>query len=385
MGEVDPTIKIGLDFDLRSAFAQPAVVFDRSLEAVPELLYFDSPYCHADEVNAIDSLSDQSSVLALLRGKCSSTPTSLTSAECLGTIGNLLSCMCSCHIGYDKLTSASIEGLRSVEVVLQMLPNFKQFNLQVPPHCPQPCVKPSAPPLPGPSVVAQSAPCSDSDVAALTKLSESADDDQQLIGSLTPTCRGCVYSAVRYRLPSSDRKAECLKLPDQASTRVAPILTLTGAPTSVVQFDWTSGFNGAAHRTLTMNAGDLLTFTQLAGHNIVQVNSMQAFDSCDFKSGVVKSPGTDSVYDSSTAASYLYRTPTVPGTTEYFVCGVGSHCAMGQKLALTVTATRAPTEPVRAVPIGPAGRMKAPTAGRCAMVVLGGFVLSSLLVSGWSS
>jgi hypothetical protein len=379
---MDPQIKIGLEFDLRSAFPQPNVVFDRSLEAVPELLYFDSPYCLADQVNAMD-LSDQSQILALLKQKCQSTPTSLTSADCLGTIGSLLACMCSCQIGHERLTSTSIEGLLGPTVqVLQMLPNFKQFKLALPPSCPQPCEKPTAPPLPAPSVVAQFAPCSDSDVASLTKLAE-APNDQQILDSLSPTCRGCILQAVRFRVAPANRTSGCLKPPDQIRTVTAPLLTNTAAPTGNLEFDWTSGFSGPAKRALTTNAGDSLTFTHLAGHNIVQVDSLKAFESCDFSNGIIKSPGTASVYDSSSAASYVYRTPTTPGTTEYFVCGVSSHCAMGQKLALTVMATHAPTQPpLRQVALGAVGRAEAPAVSRCAAALLGSLVLSSVLATG---
>ena len=105
-------------------------------------------------------------------------------------------------------------------------------------------------------------------------------------------------------------------------------------------------------QTMTVAAGTTVKFTWSSTHNVYEVSDATAFYDCD------KSSGTE-------VASTSFQTvdvaaPDTP-TTRYYICQVGSHCTMGQKIAITWAA--APTAaPVFAPTPGPsAAATLAPT------------------------
>ena len=85
-------------------------------------------------------------------------------------------------------------------------------------------------------------------------------------------------------------------------------------------------------QVLSVAAGTTVKFSWSDTHNVYEVPDATAFDACD-------SSGATEV--ASTAAQTVdVAAPETP-TTKYYVCTVGSHCTMGQKIAITWAA--APT------------------------------------------
>ncbi|WCJ40755.1 Blue copper protein [Euphorbia peplus] len=106
---------------------------------------------------------------------------------------------------------------------------------------------------------------------------------------------------------------------------VAP--TATSATTYIVgdESGWTVGFDYQAWaQDKTFQVGDKLVFWYPAGaHNVYRVNGTD-FRNCTIpRLGQALTSGNDTL------------TLATPGNKWYF-CGVGAHCASGQKLAITV-------------------------------------------------
>ena len=137
-----------------------------------------------------------------------------------------------------------------------------------------------------------------------------------------------------------------------------PVETLPASTKAATDWDWLSGFMGESKRALTVEAGQTVRFTNMQGHNIVVVPSKAAFDACSFANdAAVVTPSAES--------TYTWTAPSQAGIV-YLVCGVGTHCIAGQKLAVTValtapTATDAPvSEVVSAASSAPAGAPASP-------------------------
>lgn len=72
-----------------------------------------------------------------------------------------------------------------------------------------------------------------------------------------------------------------------------------------------------------------------AYHDLVRMASKTHYDSCDFDGSQTLAPVSGQA-DSMAMASYSFECET-PGEVVYLACSVASHCAMGQKVELTVS------------------------------------------------
>ena len=86
--------------------------------------------------------------------------------------------------------------------------------------------------------------------------------------------------------------------------------------------DWTAGFSDATARSTTAAIGQTLRFEWPSQHNVILMASEAAFNDCDFAGST--NLGNTSAVD--------YTLTSLPA---YFACSIGSHCAVGQKLAVT--------------------------------------------------
>jgi len=86
--------------------------------------------------------------------------------------------------------------------------------------------------------------------------------------------------------------------------------------------NWLAGFSDANARAMELNVGDSITFTWMGRHNVYQMPSEEAFDSCDFSDAI--EIGSDSGVE-----------VTLNSLPSYFACEISGHCMAGQKLAVT--------------------------------------------------
>jgi hypothetical protein len=86
---------------------------------------------------------------------------------------------------------------------------------------------------------------------------------------------------------------------------------------------------GMSYSPLRCAVGGLVAFHwESPFHDLVQLPDEAAFNSCDMSGAVTLA--------STSRSSYYYDCAT-PGATVYLACSVGSHCAMGQKVAVTTS------------------------------------------------
>ena len=153
-------------------------------------------------------------------------------------------------------------------------------------------------------------------------------------------------------LAASDLVGRALIIHDYSGGRIAcALLTVT--------VDWKIPTEPQA---LSVAAGTTVRFTWSSTHNVYEVPDATAFDDCDFSS--------DTLVASSSVQTVDVAAPDAP-TTKYYVCEVGSHCDMGQKIAITweaastaapVASTDAPTPgPSAAATLAPTNSSDEPT------------------------
>ena len=98
--------------------------------------------------------------------------------------------------------------------------------------------------------------------------------------------------------------------------------------------DWTAGFSRRADdQKLRVAPGTSVAFTWTGVHNVYLLRDRAAFGS--FGSGQCDFSEAQLVGDASGA---MFTFDVAPGTTLFFGCMIGSHCTMGQKLAVEVGA-----------------------------------------------
>merc|ERR1712183_917456 len=104
----------------------------------------------------------------------------------------------------------------------------------------------------------------------------------------------------------------------------------TDEPLVSTDIDWTAGFRSEDARKTTIDAGTELIFnwsTTWQGreveHDVVMLPTKEAFDACDFSSGISLGDAPGVKY-------------TISETT-YFVCTIPGHCVGGQKLEAMIT------------------------------------------------
>ena len=86
---------------------------------------------------------------------------------------------------------------------------------------------------------------------------------------------------------------------------------------------------GTSYSPLRCAVGGLVAFHwESPFHDLVQLPDEAAFNSCDMSNAVTLA--------STSRSSYYYDCAT-PGATVYLACSVGSHCSMGQKVAVTTS------------------------------------------------
>ena len=98
--------------------------------------------------------------------------------------------------------------------------------------------------------------------------------------------------------------------------------TYMGYCPQVIEINWLAGFGSADARAKTAAVGDSMRFEWSGYHNVYQMADEAAFNNCDFS-------GATNLGDSSPVEITITELPA------YFACSVGSHCANGQKLAVT--------------------------------------------------
>ena len=109
------------------------------------------------------------------------------------------------------------------------------------------------------------------------------------------------------------------------STHPHPTSSPAPSAAGITHVQWTAGFQDATARSKNAHVGDTLHFMWEGNHDVHVMASKAAFDSCDFT-------GATNLGAVSPIAYPLTALPT------YFSCSVGSHCAGGQKLAVTAGA-----------------------------------------------
>ena len=131
--------------------------------------------------------------------------------------------------------------------------------------------------------------------------------------------------------------------PSSPSPPPAPELIVGGA----------SLWNSFSHTAQTVEVGTRLVFKYSSGHNLWQMPSQSAYDSCDF-SGANELAGKNHGGGTSGQEANLYQMMTITEGTLWFACEVPSHCNSGQKVAITVTAASNAGDTASASPPPPA-------------------------------
>ena len=94
--------------------------------------------------------------------------------------------------------------------------------------------------------------------------------------------------------------------------------------------------------------GDKLSFKYNAFHNVYLMPSQEAYESCDFSAATELA--SVSYGGGEGDIPNKYEAVTTATGTLYFACQIASHCAQGQKIAVTVKAAPAPPPPDSAAP-----------------------------------
>ena len=89
--------------------------------------------------------------------------------------------------------------------------------------------------------------------------------------------------------------------------------------------------------------GDKLSFKYTEYHNVYLMPSQEAYESCDFSAATELA--SVSYGGGEGDIPNKYEAVTTATGTLYFACQIASHCAQGQKIAVTVKAAPAPPPP----------------------------------------
>ena len=101
--------------------------------------------------------------------------------------------------------------------------------------------------------------------------------------------------------------------------------------------------------------GDKLSFKYTAFHNVYLMPSQEAYESCDFSAATELA--SVSYGGGEGDIPNKYEAVTTATGTLYFACQIASHCAQGQKIAVTVKAAPAPPPPDSPAPHLAPGRL----------------------------
>lgn len=104
-----------------------------------------------------------------------------------------------------------------------------------------------------------------------------------------------------------------------------------GTGSSCDQPAWEIPSTFTAFEPLTVTTSDRLIFNWNNIHDVVSLESEEAYNGCSFANG--------ELYDTTVQGPFSYQVivdDLEPGTY-YFACSIGGHCFAGQKIAVTVT------------------------------------------------
>ena len=101
--------------------------------------------------------------------------------------------------------------------------------------------------------------------------------------------------------------------------------------------------------------GDKLSFKYTEYHNVYLMPSQEAYESCDFSAATELA--SVSYGGGEGDIPNKYEAVTTATGTLYFACQIASHCAQGQKIAVTVKAAPAPPPPDSPAPHLAPGRL----------------------------
>ena len=88
---------------------------------------------------------------------------------------------------------------------------------------------------------------------------------------------------------------------------------------------WSTGMT-ADQQEESASVGDSVVFTWSSFHNVYMFADEDAFNACDFAGATELAPADVNTYTFEVTDTGSF----------YFGCSVGTHCSLGQKLALTV-------------------------------------------------
>ena len=136
--------------------------------------------------------------------------------------------------------------------------------------------------------------------------------------------------------------------------------TLAAATTTVTIGSSSSYWSAmpSSPSSYSVAVGDKLRFRYNANHNLYLMESAAKYASCDF-SGATELASTSQGGGSGDSPN-LYEAVVTAAGTLYFACQMGSHCLMGQKVAITAVPA-APTPPPTPPPPPPSPPPPPPT------------------------
>ncbi|CAL5014738.1 unnamed protein product [Urochloa decumbens] len=151
-----------------------------------------------------------------------------------------------------------------------------------------------------------------------------------------------------------------------ALVAVAAVAELAAAKNHTIQWS-ASGNYGDWSDSNAVSVGDTVVFTYGPPHTVDELASEADYKACSFAGKLSSDDG------GSTAVTFD------KAGTRYFACAAGSHCAQGQKVAITVSdggaSSQSPPAPT------PKGNSAAPAAGLAATLALGLGVGGALLAA----
>ncbi|KAG2574955.1 blue copper protein-like [Panicum virgatum] len=153
-----------------------------------------------------------------------------------------------------------------------------------------------------------------------------------------------------------------------ALVAMAAVAELAAAKNHTIQWS-ASGNYGDWSASNAVSVGDTVVFTYGPPHTVDELPSEADYTACSF-GGAVSS-------DSSGSTAFTFD----KAGTRYFACATGSHCAGGQKVAITVSGASSQTPATPAAPKGNSAAPMAGAAGIAAKLALGLGVGGALLIA----
>ncbi|WCJ30036.1 Mavicyanin [Euphorbia peplus] len=122
---------------------------------------------------------------------------------------------------------------------------------------------------------------------------------------------------------------------------------------------------------ITFVAGDSLVFKWTSIHNVLEVTSKEEYDKCTITNGILKETSP-------------VKIPLPQNGTFYFICSIGPHCQLGQKVTIKVgngISTSSPSPPASSPPSPPASSPPISINVFSSFLLFSSFVLHFLTIS----